>query len=123
MLVQLYEMATAMDDLYEFLFCVGEDWGMHVKAWLVRMLRQKLALPLPHSVLVKVILKCLQRENMMYSLEVKEIVGNVISRSIDFKSGNTNDSAGLAPTGNGNAGAPAGSDAVLQTIQRYLSIC
>ena len=36
MLVQMYEMASAMDGLYEFLFAVGEDWNLHVKAWLLR---------------------------------------------------------------------------------------
>jgi hypothetical protein len=36
MFVQFYEMASAMDGLYEFMFLVGEDWNLHVKAWLIR---------------------------------------------------------------------------------------
>eukprot|EP00602_Paraphysomonas_sp_CaronLab_P010362 CAMPEP_0185023544 /NCGR_PEP_ID=MMETSP1103-20130426/6202_1 /TAXON_ID=36769 /ORGANISM="Paraphysomonas bandaiensis, Strain Caron Lab Isolate" /LENGTH=1103 /DNA_ID=CAMNT_0027556179 /DNA_START=252 /DNA_END=3563 /DNA_ORIENTATION=- len=78
-----YEIISAMQSLYGYVLHYGEQWSNDTKDWLLRMLRQKMSLPIEEPELLMAVIQCLTRENMLFSPETVNTVNQVIEMSFE----------------------------------------
>jgi hypothetical protein len=57
----MYEIISAMQSLYGSLLHYGEQWSSDTRDWLLRMLRQKMSLPIEEPELLMAVIQCLTR--------------------------------------------------------------
>lgn len=57
----MYEIISAMQSLYGNLLHYGEQWSADTRDWLLRMLRQKMSLPIEEPELLMAVIQCLTR--------------------------------------------------------------
>jgi hypothetical protein len=61
-----HEIVAAMQDLYNSILCYGEQWTSDLKEWLLRILAQKMMLPIEDPEALTAVVQCLTRYCLAY---------------------------------------------------------
>eukprot|EP01032_Pedospumella_encystans_P012688 gene12688-14661_t len=85
LITHIYHMIAAMDGVYEFLVEYHEDWRVGLRTWLLRTFDECVQLPVVRTDDLKSTIYCLQRENLILSPEVLDIIQGSIDTSMHNK--------------------------------------
>jgi hypothetical protein len=76
-------MASGLESVYEFVLNFAEGWNREIKQWLLFSFKSHLIYPISDPQIIKTIISCLSKENMLDDKETRDIVTNIIDYSFD----------------------------------------